>query len=57
MTRKLVDHREGLLFEVRQDLLGDVAASLPRRSAPHLAPPATDLVAPRYSGKNQHAAQ
>jgi hypothetical protein len=57
MAEESVDHREGLLFEVRQDLLGDVAASLPRRSAPPTAPSATDLVAPRDSGKNQHAAQ
>ena len=57
-----VNHREGLLFEVRQDLLGDdagiaawaerlgglLAAALEHPSLDHLAPPATDLVAPRY---------
>jgi predicted N-formylglutamate amidohydrolase len=59
-----------VLFEVRQDLLADaaaiaawagrlgglLAAALEHPSLDHLAPPATDLEAPRYVRKN-HAAQ
>ncbi len=59
-----------VLFEVRQDLLADdagialwadrlgglLAAALDHPSLDHLAPPATDLEAPRYVRKN-HAAQ
>lgn len=60
-----------VLFEVRQDLLGAAAGieawaerlgrllaqALGHPSLDHLAPPATDLAAPRYQRENQHAAQ
>jgi predicted N-formylglutamate amidohydrolase len=60
-----------VLFEVRQDLIGDdagvalwagrlgglLARALEHPSLDHLAPPATDLAAPRYQREGQHAAQ
>jgi predicted N-formylglutamate amidohydrolase len=60
-----------VLFEVRQDLLADepgiaawaerlgglLGAALNHPSLDHLAPPATDLAAPRYQKEDQHAAQ
>lgn len=61
-----------VLFEIRQDLIGDQAGSdawarrlgrllagaLGDPSLDHLAPPATDLVAPRYQKReDDHAAQ
>ena len=60
-----------VLFEIRQDLLGTepgldawagrlgslLAEALTDPSLDHLAPPATDLRAPRYQKGHEHAAQ